>query len=84
MTEFRNRRYPRHDLLGSQVSGGNKMTISWRNILNINEVAWLSDHRLGPIIVFPVAAYLAMAVEAICQVNGMTLNNCPRVDMLIF
>lgn len=84
VTEFRNRRYPRHDLLGSQVTDGNKLTTTWRNILDINEIPWLRDHCLGPSIVFPAAAYLAMAVEAMCQVSGFQLHECPGVDLQNF
>ena len=84
VTEFRNRRYPRHDLLGSQIPGGNKLTPTWRNNLDINEVSWLRDHCLGPSIVFPAAAYLAMAVEAMCQVSELQLYECPGVDIRNF
>ena len=80
-TEFRNRKYRRHDLLGSQIPGGSKATTTWRNNLDINEVLWLRDHCLGPSIVFPAAAYLAMAVEAMCQVSGLQLSECPGVDL---
>ena len=84
VTEFRNCRYPRHDLLGSQVPGGNKLTTTWRNNIDINEVAWLRDHCLGPSIVFPAAAYLVMAVEAMCQVSGIQLYECPGVNLRNF
>ena len=84
VTEYRNRRYPRHDLLGSQIPGGNKLTTTWRNNLDINELPWLRDHCLGPSIVFPAAAYLAMAVEAMCQVSGLQLDECPGVDIRNF
>lgn len=79
--EFRNRKYPRHDLLGSQVSGGSTAGVTWRNILNLNEVEWLTHHCLGPSVVFPAAAYIAMAVEAMCQVAGLQLEDCPGVEL---
>ena len=84
VTEFRQRQYPRHDLLGSRVPGGSKITITWRNILDIDEISWLKDHCLGPSIVFPAAAYLAMAVEAVCQAHGLQLNQCPGVQIRTF
>lgn len=84
VTEFRNRRYPRHDLLGSQIPGGNKLTPTWRNKLDVKEVSWLRDHCLGPSIVLPAAAYLAMAVEAVCQVSKFQLYECPGVDIRNF
>ncbi|KAI0840953.1 polyketide synthase [Hypoxylon sp. FL0890] len=84
VAEFRNRPFPRHDLLGSQIPGASKLITTWRNIVDVNEVSWLRDHCLGPSIVFPAAAYLAMAVEAVCQVNGNCLRDCPGVEMRNF
>ncbi|CAI7567668.1 unnamed protein product [Penicillium viridicatum] len=80
-TEFRHRKYPRHDLLGSQVSGGSTAGVTWRNILNLTEVDWLTHHCLGPSVVFPAAAYIAMAAEAMCQVAGLQLEDCPGVEL---
>lgn len=82
--EFRTRRYPRHDLLGSQIHHGNLSRTSWRNVLNPEEITWLQDHRLGPTMVFPAAAYMAMAVEAICQVSGSSVVACPGVEIREF
>lgn len=81
VTEFRNRRFPRHDLLGSQIPGASKLTTTWRNVVDVNKLPWLKDHCLGPSIVFPAAAYIAMAAEAVCQVNGIDLDDCPGIEM---
>ncbi|KAJ5519098.1 Acyl transferase/acyl hydrolase/lysophospholipase [Penicillium expansum] len=79
--EVRHRKYPRHDLLGSQVTGGSTVGVTWRNVLNLNEAEWLTHHCLGPSVVFPAAAYIAMAVEAMCQVAGLQLKDCPGVEL---
>jgi acyl transferase domain-containing protein len=79
--ELREQKFTRHDLLGSQVTGGNGLTWSWRNILDVNEVTWLRDHCLGPSIVFPAAAYIAMAIEAASQLAGYKLEDCPGVEL---
>ncbi|KAK1145272.1 Type I Iterative Polyketide synthase (PKS) [Aspergillus melleus] len=81
ITESRNRKYPRHDLLGTQVSGGSTAGVAWRNILSLNETEWLTHHCLGPSVVFPAAAYIAMAVEAMCQVADLQLANSPGVEL---
>ena len=83
-TEFRNRRYPRHDLLGSRIPTNDGLTATWRNKLDVNETDWIRDHCLGPSIVYPAAAYLAMAIEGICQVKGLQLHECPGIDMRNF
>lgn len=46
--EYRFRSVLRHDLLGSKMLGHAKLRPSWRNILRVKDVPWLSDHRLLP------------------------------------
>ncbi|GLA42609.1 putative PKS/NRPS-like protein biosynthetic cluster [Aspergillus niger] len=79
--EFRHRKYPRHELLGSQVSGGNTAGVTWRNVLSLHEADWLTHHCLRAWVMFPAAAYIAMAVEAMCQVAGLQLENSPGVEL---
>ncbi|KAF4624420.1 hypothetical protein G7Y89_g13751 [Cudoniella acicularis] len=65
--EWRLRMHPRHDILGSRIPGANKTEPTWRNMLSISNVAWLTDHHLGKEIVFPSTGYLCMALEAATQ-----------------
>ncbi|OQE18226.1 hypothetical protein PENSTE_c018G07178, partial [Penicillium steckii] len=67
--EFRNRQHMRHELLGSQIPGVNAFHTVWRNLLSLNDLPWIRDHRLGNDSVFPGAAYIAMALEAARQVT---------------
>ncbi|KAI8630503.1 hypothetical protein F5Y19DRAFT_427873 [Xylariaceae sp. FL1651] len=62
--EYRLRKLPRHDLLGSYVPGVAKLRPQWRNMLRLRDLHWLGDHRLLPDAVFPAAGYIAMAIEA--------------------
>ncbi|KAF5867859.1 putative polyketide synthase protein [Botrytis fragariae] len=66
--ESRNRNYPRHELLGSIQPGGHPNEWRWQNTLHINEVLWLSHHKVEAQIVFPAAAYFVMIVEAMTQI----------------
>lgn len=70
-TDLHNREYIRHELLGSQQLGGNGVDLNWRNIIHINEVPWLHDHKLEGRIVFPAAGYIGMVIEAIFQARGI-------------
>ncbi|KAI1207269.1 polyketide synthase-like protein [Annulohypoxylon truncatum] len=70
-TELRNRKYVRHELLGSQQLAGNGIDWSWRNVLRLNEVPWLRDHKVESQVIFPASGYLAMAIEAISQILGL-------------
>ncbi|KAK8024710.1 polyketide synthase [Apiospora arundinis] len=65
--QYRYRDVLRHDLLGSKVVGTAKLRPQWRNILQIKDVPWLSDHRLGLEAVLPGTSYIAMAVEAVSR-----------------
>ncbi|KAJ8132485.1 hypothetical protein O1611_g1135 [Lasiodiplodia mahajangana] len=72
--EFRTRKYPHHDLLGTRQPGGSKAHPSWRNVLRIKDLPWLNDHQLIPHAVLPAAAYIAMAIEASRQIHGETAD----------
>lgn len=72
--EIRNRRFPRHELLGSQQPATDGVHMSWRNVLRLKEVPWLRDHKLETQIVFPGSCYLAMALEALSQKRSETLS----------
>ncbi|EED21266.1 polyketide synthase, putative [Talaromyces stipitatus ATCC 10500] len=66
--EYRLRKYPRHELLGSRVMAGNEIEFCWRNIPKMSELAWVRDHVLGESqVVLPGAAYMAIAIEALSQ-----------------
>ncbi|AEO67408.1 polyketide synthase [Thermothielavioides terrestris NRRL 8126] len=63
--EFRHKRFPPHELLGSPVPGINRQSPTWRNILRTADIPWLVEHKLGSDVVLPGAGYIAMAIEAI-------------------
>ncbi|KAK8008418.1 hypothetical protein PG991_010969 [Apiospora marii] len=66
--EYRLRKVPRHDLLGSRLPGASKLQPQWRNVLRVKDVPWLSDHRLVPDTVLPASCFVAMAIEAAARV----------------
>ncbi|ERF76568.1 hypothetical protein EPUS_05841 [Endocarpon pusillum Z07020] len=78
-SDMRNRRYPRHDLLGSIMPGGPPQCPTWRNVLRLEDSPWLQDHKLGDSIVFPAAGYLTMAMEALAQTNPLD-HSTPSVS----
>ena len=43
---FRFRKYPRHELLGSPVIDWNPLKPRWRNIIKIAENPWIQDHKV--------------------------------------
>ncbi|KAI0531882.1 polyketide synthase [Xylaria digitata] len=79
--EFRYRKYPRHELLGSLVPGGDGVHKLWRNELKLDDVPWLRDHKLEQTIVLPGAAYISMVLESANQIAD-TLPQSPKVIQL--
>jgi acyl transferase domain-containing protein len=68
--DWRFRKNPHHELLGSLVMESSGIEPSWRNLLRLEEVQWLADHVLQGNIIFPGMAYAAMAGEAVLQLKG--------------
>ncbi|KAI9820043.1 MAG: Type I Iterative PKS [Pycnora praestabilis] len=68
--EWRLRKFPHHDVLGSRIAEGNDFEPTWRNMLRLDDVPWIRDHQISQDIIFPGAGYIAMAGEAIRQVSG--------------
>ena len=82
--EFRNRKYKRHDILGSRILGTSGNFTSWRNILKAKDLGWLNDHKLDGSIVFPASGYIAMAIEAVCQLEDLDLSKLPPIHLQNF
>lgn len=72
--DWRFRRFPVHDLLGSKVLGAPWHTPVWRNSLNVVNVPWLLDHAMGGDAIMPAAGFLTLGVEAIYQKHRATAN----------
>ncbi|KAK2596769.1 hypothetical protein QQS21_006164 [Conoideocrella luteorostrata] len=71
MREWRERRFKHHDLLGLRTLESTDQQPIWRNMFHLDSVPWIRDHGINDDIVYPFAAYIAMAGEAIRQVTGV-------------
>ncbi|KAJ5577871.1 type I iterative polyketide synthase [Penicillium hispanicum] len=54
----------RNDLLGAQAIYSNDLEPTWRNIVRLDDIPWLRDHKMQGMNVYPIAGYLSMAIEA--------------------
>jgi acyl transferase domain-containing protein len=72
--QWRLREFAHHDLLGSRIADSGDLQPAWRNLLRLVDIPWCRDHVIAGDIVFPGAGYVAMAVEAMRQINGGTEN----------
>ncbi|KAH0524470.1 hypothetical protein TsFJ059_006974 [Trichoderma semiorbis] len=68
--EWRLRKFPPHELLGNRILESDDLEPSWRNMFRLDNVPWARDHKIHNDIVLPAAAYIAMAIEAVRQLNG--------------
>lgn len=64
---YRFRKDPYHDLLGTIMPGSNELEPTWRNVLRTTEKPWLRDHVVHSAILYPAAGILAMPIEAMRQ-----------------
>ncbi|KAH7024908.1 uncharacterized protein B0I36DRAFT_416764 [Microdochium trichocladiopsis] len=62
--QYRLRTSPPHELLGVRTPDDTPHEMRWRNLLKLDELAWLSEHRIQGQIIVPGAAYCIMALEA--------------------
>ncbi|KAI0101373.1 hypothetical protein GGR51DRAFT_530505 [Nemania sp. FL0031] len=68
--DWRFRKHKYHNLLGVRVPESTDLEPAWRNLLHVQNVPWIRDHKVGDNIVFPFTGYLSIAGEAIRQVSG--------------
>lgn len=61
---MRSRSAPVHFLLGDATPDSAAYHLRWRNLIRIEEMEWLTGHRVQGQIVFPAAGYIATALEA--------------------
>ncbi|KAJ5629451.1 Acyl transferase/acyl hydrolase/lysophospholipase [Penicillium herquei] len=65
--DWRHRAFSSHELLGSRSTISTGFEPTWRNLLSLDAVPWLHDHLVQGELVFPGAAYVCMAGEAVQQ-----------------
>ncbi|OKL57046.1 hypothetical protein UA08_07371 [Talaromyces atroroseus] len=64
---YRNRKFPRTDLLGVLDRYSSPLEPRWRNHIRTTEIPWVNDHKIQSNIVYPAAGYIVMAIEAMHQ-----------------
>ncbi|PNP48840.1 hypothetical protein THARTR1_10285 [Trichoderma harzianum] len=75
---YRQRKFPPHELLGTSVQDYHGTEPRWVRYLRLEDISWLRGHVVQGQIVFPAAAYIAMAIQAIKQ---HTLEKTPQAQL---
>lgn len=61
------RKFGRSDILGVQAIDTNDIEPRWRNVIELDNLPWLRDHKVQSDVVCPMTFFLAMAIEAAHQ-----------------
>ena len=65
--EYRKRKFPPHDLLGTLNKESNPLAPTWRHFIRPSEIPWVRDHSVQSDMVYPGAGCIIMAIEAMRQ-----------------
>lgn len=57
----------RNDMIGLEAIYSTNIEPAWRNVFFLDDLPWLRHHRIQGLVVFPLAAFVTMAVEAASQ-----------------
>ena len=71
---FRSRKIPHHDLLGTQHADWNSLEAVWSNRIILSDKSFIRDHKVDGLDVYPAAGMLVMAIEAARQTTDGTSN----------
>ncbi|KAE9366807.1 putative polyketide synthase [Stipitochalara longipes BDJ] len=61
------RPFGRNDLIGTLANYSNDLEPTWRNIIRADDMPWVRHHKMQSMTVYPMAGYIAMALEAASQ-----------------
>ncbi|KAK4145652.1 uncharacterized protein C8A04DRAFT_10509 [Dichotomopilus funicola] len=57
----------RSDIIGTLANYSNDLEPTWRNIVRLDDLPWLDHHKIQSLTIFPMAGFIAMALEAAFQ-----------------
>lgn len=53
----------RNDVLGAQAMYSNDLEPTWRNIVRLDDIPWLRDHKMQGMVVYPMAGYVSYSLS---------------------
>lgn len=65
--QYLHKAFPRNQIIGVLADYSSDLAPQWRNVISLNYLPWLSDHRMQGVITFPMGGFIAMVVEAAIQ-----------------
>lgn len=71
----------RSDILGVLAAYSNDLEPTWRNIIRIDDLPWLRHHKIQSLTIFPMAGFIAMALEAAAQRAATKNSSFDRFEL---
>jgi NADPH:quinone reductase-like Zn-dependent oxidoreductase/NAD(P)-dependent dehydrogenase (short-subunit alcohol dehydrogenase family)/aryl carrier-like protein len=68
--QYRQTRFPHHELLGSRTPDWNEHEARWTNRILLDQSPYLKEHQINGLCLMPAAGMLVMAIEAVRQFHG--------------
>jgi acyl transferase domain-containing protein len=66
----------RNDVLGAQAMYSNDLEPTWRNIVRLDDIPWLRDHKMQGMIVYPMAGYVSFVLIQTLRESTNRLKAC--------
>ncbi len=73
--------FARNDLLGCLADWSNDLEPTWRNVLRTDDLPWLKEYQVKSCMVFPVAGFLTMVIEAAKQSPTLDWMNEDKLEL---
>ncbi|KAL8382408.1 hypothetical protein RB595_006274 [Gaeumannomyces hyphopodioides] len=77
--KHKQRSQPRSDILGVEAIYSNDLEPTWRNIIRLDDLPWLRQHKIQSLTMCPMSAFIVMVLEAASQ---RAVSSDRRVDRL--
>ncbi|KAI0002760.1 ketoacyl-synt-domain-containing protein [Xylariaceae sp. FL0662B] len=78
--------FARHDLIGTLTDWSSDLEPTWRNFIRFEDLPWLREYRIEDRSIFPVSAFISMAVEAANQwsaLKGLEATRFEFYDIIV-
>jgi acyl transferase domain-containing protein/NADPH:quinone reductase-like Zn-dependent oxidoreductase/NAD(P)-dependent dehydrogenase (short-subunit alcohol dehydrogenase family) len=69
------------EILGTLANWSNDLEPTWRNVVKLENLPWLSQYQIHGSNLFPFAGYLAMAIEAASQKANLSQLQFDKVEL---
>ncbi|KAL8352513.1 hypothetical protein RB601_002706 [Gaeumannomyces tritici] len=79
--KHKQRSQPRSDILGVEAIYSNDLEPTWRNIIRLDDLPWLRQHKVQSLTMCPMSVFIVMALEAASQRAVSSDRRFDRIEM---